>query len=88
MSDVHVMYVGPKKQMVVPFPMPLRSLSEMEEQVTFPKKQPVKVSTSHARSILSVAWEVFKEVHQVAGKWVEKKEADSGKGSEDSVREA
>jgi hypothetical protein len=85
MSDVYVMYVGPKRQMVVPFPMPLRSLSEMEGQIEFPKKQAVKVSSSQAQVILKVAPDTFKEVVQVNGKWVDKKEAKSGEGSEDSI---
>ena len=101
-NNILVVYVGPKKQMYVPFPLdnvlPLRSMSELDELVMFKKKEPVELSPERAEALLAQSPDVFKQWGTIKPKpskvaprsitTLTPKESEDGEGSESAVLEA
>ena len=101
-NNIMVVYVGPKKQMYVPFPidnvLPLRSMSELDELVVFKKKEPVELSPERAEALLLRSPDVFKQWGTIKPKpskvaprsvtTLTLKESEDVEGSESSILEA
>src|SRR5690242_13381689 len=68
-KDWMIEYHGPKKVMTVPFPadnkLPLVSMSELDETVTFPKGQPVPLAPARAQALLKQAPGIFRLVDKL-----------------------
>src|SRR5690242_17785622 len=95
-----VKYVGPKKRIHVPFPadnkLPLRSMAELDEVVTFERNQMVELEPKRAEALIKRSPDVFKIVDTIKAKPVKKPETvtlteeeyASVAGDQDSVQEA
>ena len=87
-----VKYVGPKKNMHVPFPadnkLPLWSMSDLDEMVTFPRNQMVELTRERAEALLKQSPGVFKDCGPIrAAQKPKTKESVNVEGSENPALE-
>lgn len=73
-----VKYVGPKKRIHVPFPLdnklPIRSMSELDEVVTFERNIMVELEPKRAEALIKQSPDVFKIVDTIKAKPIKKPE--------------